>query len=294
MNLAGFPQELKERRQWVLWRLERGRDGKPTKVPYNPANPRFKASSTKPATWGTLAQAIAAARSGFSGIGFVFSQDDPFTGVDLDECRDSETGEIAPGARAVIERLASYTEISPSGCGVHIIIKGKVPAGGNKKGRLEMYSQERYFTMSGLHMEGTPTTIEPRQAELEALHREIFGECRPEPKPQAAGNLPTLDLPDAEIIARARNARNGEKFFSLWTGDLSCYPSPSEATAALLSMLVFWCGPDPAKIDRLFRKCGLMRPKWDRPQGGETWGALEIAKAIRRSTEFYYGSGGAA
>jgi putative DNA primase/helicase len=293
MNLAGFPQELKERRQWIVWKLEPDKDGKLTKVPYNPKSPGFKASSTKPASWGTLAQAIAAARSGFSGIGFVFSQDDPCTGIDLDKCRNPETGEIAPGARAVIERLASYTEISPSGCGVHIIIKGKVPAGGNKKGRLEMYSRDRYFTMTGAHLEGTPTTIEPRQAELEALHREIFGAHRPEPKLQAAGNLPALDLPDAEIITRARNAANGEKFSSLWEGNLSCYPSPSEATAALLSMLAFWCGPDPARIDRLFRQSGLMRPKWDRKQNGETWGALEIAKAIRRTTEFY-GSGRAA
>jgi putative DNA primase/helicase len=223
--------------------------------------------------------------NGFQGIGYVFSPQDDYAGVDLDHCRDLETGEIEPWARANIDRLQSYTEKSPSGTGLHILIKGKVPTGGNKKGKVEMYSQGRFFTMTGDHLGGTPLTIEPRQTELETLHREVFGKPKDAPKPASPG--PALELSDRELIEKAQTARNGDKFSRLWRGDTTGYGSPSEAAAALLNHLVFWCRPDPARIDRLFRQSGLMREKWDRPQSGSTWGGLEIQKAINRATEFY-------
>src|SRR5215203_1732216 len=103
VNPDGIPDELKRRQQWVNWRLEE-RDGKTTKVPYNPRAGR-KASSIDPATWSAFAAVVSAAKSGaYTGIGFVFSSDDPYTGVDLDHCRDRETGEIAPWAWKWVER----------------------------------------------------------------------------------------------------------------------------------------------------------------------------------------------
>ncbi len=142
--------------------------------------------------------------------------------------------------------------------------------------------------MTGAHLEGTPTTIEDRQAELEVLHGEIFGKPSEEPKqalPRGPG--PALEFSDHELIEKARAARNGDKFSRLWQGDTTAHISASEATAALLNHLVYRCGPDPGRIDRLFRQSGLMREKWDRPQSGSTWGALEIQKTISRATEFY-------
>jgi len=160
-DLEKIPPELKALPQWVVWR-EEIREGKKTKVPYQPRNPKRKASSTKPDTWGTFEQALNVAKTnGFGGIGYVFSVEDPYCGVDLDHCRDPVTGEIAQWAWEIIRRLNSYTEISPSGTGVHILIEGTVPPGGNSKGlpgggKVEMYSQGRYFTMTGHHLGGTP------------------------------------------------------------------------------------------------------------------------------------------
>lgn len=155
-NLEKIPLELKARTQWVMWRQEM-RKGKPTKVPYQPGNPPKKADTTDPDTWGTFEQSLIVAQTnGFHGIGYVFSPQDDYAGVDLDKCRNPETGEIEEWAWQIIKRFNSYTEISPSGRGVHIIIKGTVPPGGNKKGQVEMYSKGRYFTMTGHHLGGTP------------------------------------------------------------------------------------------------------------------------------------------
>lgn len=324
-NYPGVPQELIAYRHFVLWKAEIGEDGKPTKILYNPNFPESKASSTNPKTWRTFAQArrVAEDNPEFAGIGFVFSKGctrsapdkcshskagacpirgcpyykfagDPFTGVDLDHCRDPKTGEIEQWAMKEIKGLDSYTEISPSGTGVHVFVEGQLPPGKRKKGNYEMYSEARYFTMTGHHLPGTPTTIEARQTELEALHKEIF---KPAPKKPASINtavkisqedlLPPDLSDDAVLIARASNAANGPKFSQLWGGDTTGYGTLSEATAALLQILVFWCGPDPGRIDQLFRQSGLMREKWDRPQSGSTWGALEIQKAIARATAFY-------
>src|SRR5262245_4247815 len=170
-----LPQELKGWPQWVLYKLKPSKNGKLEKIPYN-VRTRGLASSTKVVTWATFDQAIAAyQKGGFAGIGFVFGKQDPFVGVDLDGCRDPETGRLEPWAGEIVERLDSYTEASPSGTGVHILVKAVLPAGGRKKDKIEMYSEGRFFTMTGEHIGGTPTTVEDRTTELAALHSEVFG-----------------------------------------------------------------------------------------------------------------------
>jgi putative DNA primase/helicase len=289
-----IPSELKARPQWVVWRQEE-REGQPTKIPYQPRDPKKKASSTNPDTWGTFEQALSMAQTnGFHGIGYVFSPQENHAGVDLDHCRNPGTGVIEPWAREIIDRLQSYTEISPSGCGVHILIRGTVPPGGNKKGKVEMYSQARYFTTTGHQLEGTPTTIEARQTELEALHREVFGEPQEQAQESPRSTAP-LDLTDLEIIAKAKSAQNGDKFDRLMGGDITGYPSASEADMALCSVLAFWT-QDPGQIDRIYRTSGLYRnpgrdKKWNRNTAGSTYGAITIAKAIAGMTETYQGPG---
>jgi putative DNA primase/helicase len=281
MNLGKIPNELKTRRQWVVYR--------PDKVPVNPRT-GGQAKAGNPETWADFqaaTQYLAAHKNnGVAGLGFEFAETCPYAGVDLDKCRDPETGQIEAWARAIIDRLRSYTEISPSGRGVHILIKGKLPPGGNRKGKVEMYSQGRYFTMTGHHLAGTPTTIEPRQAELEVLHKEIFGQPRPAPPPQAPSHPP--DLHDSEIIARAKAAQNRDKFNRLMGGDLIGYPTQSEADMALCSILAFWTR-DSGQIDRIFRQSGLMRDKWGRQQSGSTYGLKTIEKALASTTETYQG-----
>jgi putative DNA primase/helicase len=146
-----IPDALTERPQWVCWRLET-RGGKPTKVPYTPGTER-RASSTDLMTWRTFERALAAYEAQeppYDGIGFVFSSADPFVGIDLDKCRNPESGEVEPWAQNIIDTFAAegYAEASPSGTGVHIIVKGTQKEGA-RRGRVEMYGQDRYFSVTG-------------------------------------------------------------------------------------------------------------------------------------------------
>src|SRR3712207_2017823 len=274
-------------RQWVCWRSEE-RDGKTTKIPYSPTSGR-KASSTDPETWGGYLEAVSACRErGHDGIGFVFTKDDPFCGVDLDRCLDPDTGELEPWAREIIEELESYAEVSPSGTGVHILVRATLPDGRNRKGRVEIYDRGRYFTMSGRHLKGTPYTIEDRQEQLLALRRRVLGEPPVDNGRRAPRPAADTGLSDQEILAKAASADNGEKFRRLWAGDTSGYEHDgneghSEADLALCAMLAFWTGPDPDRIDAHFRQSGLYREKWERADYRER----TIARALEGKTEFY-------
>jgi putative DNA primase/helicase len=141
-----IPEELTRRPQWVVWRLEE-RDGKPTKIPYI-AGGVGMAKSADLMTWRGFEEALKAYRTGrYSGIGFVFSSADPYAGIDLDKCRDPETGEIEGWAKEIVDAFDSYTEASQSGTGLHIIVRGKAP--GKRRGGVEAYSQERFFATTG-------------------------------------------------------------------------------------------------------------------------------------------------
>jgi primase-polymerase (primpol)-like protein len=147
-----IPKELTERPQWVCWRYE-ARGGKKSKVPYTPGTLR-RASSTDLMTWRTFSEALAAyerAEPPYDGVGFVFSSADPFAGIDLDGCRDPESGVIEPWADKIIaDASEGYVEVSPSGTGVHIIVEGRVRDGGIRRGPIEMYSRDRFFTITGV------------------------------------------------------------------------------------------------------------------------------------------------
>jgi hypothetical protein len=283
------------------------------KIPIDPQTLN-NADTTDPTTWGTFEQCVAALpvaleeweQAGYywppkegepapptkyrgGGLGFVFTENDPYAGIDRDHCVDRDTAAIEPWAQAHIDRLNSYTEITPSGTGVHTLVQGDLPPKGRKKGPVEMYAYARFFTMTGWHVPGTPRTIEQRQDELTAFHRAIFGTPQGThqhgPAPQAA-STPLLD--DAVLLDKARAAKKGvgAKFSTLFAGDWSGYPSQSEADLALCIRLAFWT-QDATQIDRLFRQSGLMRDKWDEERVDETYGERTIAEALARQTEHY-------
>jgi putative DNA primase/helicase len=149
--IENIPGRMTERPQWVCWRVvERG--GKTTKIPYTPGTER-RASSTDLMTWRTFSEALEAYEAGeppYHGIGFVFSSADPFVGIDIDGCRDPVTGTLEPWAEKIISTFAAnaYVEASPSGTGVHIIIEGRQKEGA-RRGPVEVYGQDRFFTVSG-------------------------------------------------------------------------------------------------------------------------------------------------
>lgn len=149
MSYESVPEELKSYPQWVAYRAVPKAAGKVDKIPVDPKTGR-NAKADKPETWGTFDEACqAVSKYGLAGIGFEFSKSDPFVGIDLDGCRDAETKAIEPWAQRWIDHFKSYTEVSPSGKGVHIIIKGQLPAGGNRKGAIEVYDSGRFFTVTG-------------------------------------------------------------------------------------------------------------------------------------------------
>jgi putative DNA primase/helicase len=277
---------VKDLEQWVCWRSEgRGQNAKRTKVPYSPRS-GTRARSDDPATWGTLAEAERAAQNDFDGIGFVFATSDPYCGVDLDSCVDPETGEIEPWATKVLDELDSYTEISPSGTGLHVIVRAKLPPGGNRKGGVEMYDRGRIFTITRRRLPGTSHRVEGRQEEIEALHARLFlpeEQRAPTKAPIMNGAAASEALTDAEVLRRAMSSRRGERFARLWAGDRSGYASESEADLALCSMLAFWVGDDHERIASLVARSGLNREKWNR----EDYRSLTISRAIEGTTSFY-------
>lgn|GEM_PF-1592612 len=277
--LDAVPAELRDLRQWVAWRREM-RKGKLTKVPFDPRS-SGPASTTDPTTWAILDEALQA--NDFDGVGFVFTADDPYCGVDLDHSRDPETGAIEFWASGIIQRLSSYTEVSPSGTGFHTIVKATIPKG-RHGARIEIYSAGRYFCMTGMHLTGKPQTIEDRQAEIDAILAEEFSAEEPE-TPRPARPIVTLD--DQELLEKARRAKNRDHFTRLYDqGDWSGYKSQSEADQALCNLFAFWTR-DSAQMDRLFRSSRLIRDKWDSSRGDGTYGDVTIASALRFVRDFY-------
>ena len=271
VQLGNIPLELRNLNQWCGWRYEYRPERNPskpwTKPPFQVGG--LSAKSNDPSTWASF-DSIVRHLDQFDGPGFVFSAGDPYIGIDLDGCRDPLDGFIEPWAQEIIRKLATYTEVSVSGTGVHLIAKGSLPPGGRKKGGFEIYKLGRYFTMSGHWLPDTPREIHERQSELEEVHTSVFGS---QEQPTRNGVGPT-ELSDSEVLQKALSAHNGEKISRLYAGDISGYVSPSEADLALCSLLVFYTGADLALLDRLYRRSKLYRDKWDESHfsTGETYG----------------------
>jgi putative DNA primase/helicase len=298
VNTDGIPATLRMESSWVAWTLASPKkpSDKPRKIPIDPKT-GAAASSTDPSTWGSFEDATARMGSDrLAGIGFVFTTQAARSGIDLDSCRDPSTGEIQSWAQEIVDLLNSYTEISPSGTGVHIFVGGKLPPGRRRKDSIEMYDSGRFFTVTGARVEDTPDEVQARDQQLRDLHERVFG--LPSGDPQQNGRAAYDqsnggDLADDDLIERACNARNGAKFRALWQGGPAACKSQSEADLALCGMLLFWTGGDAGRVDRLFRRSGLMRAKWDERRGEKTYGQRTIEKTLAGKAEFYSPPGAA-
>lgn len=164
--MDSIPAELRARKQWVTWRSERG-----TKVPYDAYTGKH-ASSTKSHTWAPFDLAVKAAQTRkHDGVGYVFAPDDPYVGIDLDDCLD-DAGALAPWAAAIVQAMGSYTEVSPSGHGLKIWVVGDIP-GSVKTSQIEIYDRARYFTVTGRRYDDTPTEIRPVNGALDDLYASL-------------------------------------------------------------------------------------------------------------------------
>jgi primase-polymerase (primpol)-like protein len=277
-----IPAELRELNQWVAWRLEL-RDGKPTKVPYRAYASLMTAAVDRPRTWSSFD--VARERAGeFDGLGFVLTGGDPYLGVDLDYCRDAITFDLFDGPAAVIASLSSYSEFSPSGIGVRVFVRAALPGRGRKRAELELYDRGRFLTVTGDRLDGAPAAIMPRQPEVDALLATFPTRTRRAAPPAARW---AVDVDDRDLVDRMLARRPHMR--ALWDGDTSGHGGDhSAADLALCRELAFWCGGDPARVDRIFRGSGLMRAKWDDTRGGEaTYGTNTLELALASARDHY-------
>ena len=309
------PAELKERRQWVCWRAET-RDSKPTKVPYQTIKRNgeyLKAQSNQADTW-TDYQTVCDHLDNFSGIGFVFSGDDPYCGIDLDDCLDAQ-GDLKDWAKPIVDRLkgVGYGERSPSGNGIKFWTRATLPTEAKHKAyivkgadAIEAYDRLRYFTVTGRGK----GDIGDGQAVIDWLCAEHLSEPqRPthttEQTPQLPRSVPTAHRPVAsrsfsqdnsssgnlnaeQVIERIRASPQSAKFNALMAGNTTGHGSQSEADLRLCGVIACW-SQENAVIDAIFRTSGLMRDKWDErhKSDGSTYGAMTIKEALSGSRETY-------
>jgi primase-polymerase (primpol)-like protein len=288
--------ELQSLSQWCDFKKEiREGEKKPTKVPYQPNNHR--ASSSDYTTWTTHEKALYAYHSLklFDGIGFFFNGK-TYSGIDIDDCVD-EHGIIAEWAWSIIRLLDSYTEFSTSGTGVHIVVnallptkikdtkgreyvkghKNNSPVGDVPAKKLELYSERRFFVVTGQHVPGTPTTINERQDQLLSILNTFFLEPKAEKErafreqhPQTPKDYQPAEIPqdDNDLWQIMFHSKNGSAIESLYYGDASRYrgddgsSDESAADAALAAKLVYYTQHDASRVERMMWQTGLVRDKW--------------------------------
>jgi hypothetical protein len=277
--LPEVPAVMKEKRQWVRWRLETV-NGKPTKIPYQ-AN-GLKASSSDPNTWTDYQTAVTGAVTNHEqGVGFMFA--DGFAGIDLDGCRNPSTGEITAWADDIIQSLDAYVEVSPSGTGLHIFVVGKVPGADKKfnlnptigygKAAIEIYDSARYFTVTGnayFDEAGHAcacdlTEVYKKFHELRAANpapRNERADLADTGEPTKVQWLGTIHTNKYEILKKGEILNPSQPFrISDGCGVLE-YPSQSEADLAFCTVLAMMHGEDVEQIWNEYTESSLVREKW--------------------------------
>lgn len=267
LNPNSIPVAMRELPHWLYWKREPDKNGKPTKVPYM-VSKRRKGSSTKPGTWASFATALAGLTSSngsfpYDGLGFAL-QGSGIVFIDFDHVRNAETGEIAPWASEIITALDSYTEISPSGDGLHVYALGKLPekAAGIEREfsdgtRVEMYDTGRYTTITGAPLANSPDDLCVR--DVQSLYARLKnGEVGPdqgkpttEKKKQSAptagskaGSVRTLLEKFGLVIAATEDPYQGETETGVKFVLSACPFDPTHKDAAIFdypSGPVFFC-----------------------------------------------------
>lgn len=287
---TNIPAELRERRQWVTWALETvpGRD-KPTKIPYG-KDGHAKTTDGKglpgsaSATWMPFSDAVAVcAQKKYAGIGFVFTAGDPYVGIDLDHVID-DAGIVSPDAVEIIRMFpGAYCELSQSGRGVHIIVKGALPPGGRRKGFVEVYAEGRYFALTGDLFGGSTTgEIAEHTGALAAFHARWLPSESPAPSSES-GDPRSLDL--AAVIERIRTGADARQFTRLYdVGETRPGQSGSESDMALACIFAKYIR-DVTALAAAMKSSALKRPKWQETRPGGTILDRVCAAAIKATPE---------
>jgi len=253
------PTEMRAWHQWVCWRYGAAPSGKPTKIPIQSANGR-EAKVNDPGTWGSYAAAVAAVAAelwGSAGIGFVFGPDDPYAGIDLDDTKGD--ADLLDWHGRVFNAVQSYAERSPSGLGLHIIVRGTVPDGLRSDAfAVEIYSSGRFFTMTGDVYRDVP--IAACQEVLTVLYgklRAVVGKRRDHAAGTALLNAAVATQDDDTLWAAAMASPNGPKLDRLARGDASDMPAGQDQSGSGIDLalcnVIQHFTKDPDQIERLWR-----------------------------------------
>ena len=286
------PDSLKQLKRWVCYRIET-REGKQTKVPVNALNGNY-AKSNDSLTWSKFNIAInGCEKYNCAGLGFMLG--DGIFGIDLDNHVDPKTNEPEMTqdefdnlAYEFISGLNSYAEKSQSGLGIHIICEGKLPEGRRRKGNVEMYDWGRFFAFTG-NVLNSNAIINCEQSVIPLWEKYVKDEEVVKPNVVENNSFRvSVSLTDTEILNKAFASKNGFAFQNLYNGDLTDYGGDhSAADMAFCSMLAFWCNGNMAQMDRIFRSSSLMREKWDKKRGADTYGNITLNNAIKKTINGY-------
>lgn len=279
-----IPNELKKLKQWVLWAyFDDKKAKKPIKIPLQPNGQR--AESDNETTWSTFDEVYTALQNhphGFNGIGFMFKA--PYVGFDLDDSLDPETEEIDPTALYILSRLNSYTEISPSGKGFHVIVKINKPLPQNrykKRGLYECYEEKRFFTFTG-NVFKNQREVQWRTDEAYEVVKKIF--LKPKANQTIVHQISSGEkLSKEQVYELMKKSKKSHKIQCFLDGNWMMagnYPSQSEAEFAFLEELAFFTQNNPQLMEEIYRESGMYREKWDRRQNGTYYGQEQIQKII--------------
>ena len=258
-----IPDDFKSLPNWILWRYE-NINGAETKVPYNPHTGRH-ANINEPLTWGSFDKCLSVLpESGMTGLGFVITPSCYLTCIDVDNPyklnkdgspKYDNPEQLLARQIAVSKAFNTYQEISPSGKGLHIWLRGSVPSGRDRYS-IGLYPSGRYMTMTGQVFNPNPI------AEYPDLLHQLWAELGPpEQEIQTSTVNEEQSQSDDEILTVAGDAINGMKFRDLWEGNWEVhYPSQSEADFALIDILAYYT-QNRIQIIRMFRNSGLGRRK---------------------------------
>lgn len=235
-------------------------------------------------------------------LGFALDDSNDIVFVDLDGCRDPETGDVEEWAVDIINRVDSYAELSKSGTGYHILARGDIDLHANKQkmenetvdvdktSEIEVYVDGRFAIFTFEHVAGTPTDLTTCD-NLQGVYSDYYGDGQEESSESEDFGDVDVSMTAEEILKKAKSS--DEKFRKLWNGDKSMHSGDhSAADLALVSKLAFWTACDRDMMDSLFRQSNLMRGKWDEMRGDQTYGELTIEKAVQSTTDVYQGHTG--
>jgi hypothetical protein len=286
-----IPEELKAIRQWVVWEADwldvsdLSSNHRLRLVPCDPISKK-RISPTEFLEGVSFETAWAVYREEcYAGIGFVLTENDPFVVIQIGDALSGDGLPRIEAARA-LRTLTAYAERSPDGLGMTLLLRGHLPPGGCRRETVDLADTECFFPITGCRLPDSPVQIAERQSALEEYHSELF----PSPPKRFVPSSNTNGISDEEVLRTAFNASNGVRMQQLYRGDTHVVPGGRNAAdLALCSMLGFYTGNDAERLDRIFRKSTLFRPKWDsvKYSNGKTYGQATIAKALEGCLVFH-------